>query len=178
MILRPSYLHNGISYTGKMSSLYWIRALWSKNALLHHWYLLAKNGRVSVYLFIFSVCFVSKLSIIVTFYRVDIFVNIYIYTHASLIDVILGMILISWDKENLMFLQGPLLLTENNQHRAWIINLHLHNTMAYDNSSMPCLQQQCSSLVKQTADELWHGWVITFLNKLWDVITYPCLILG
>ena len=26
-ILRPSYLHNGISYTGKMASLYWIRAL-------------------------------------------------------------------------------------------------------------------------------------------------------
>ena len=26
-ILRPSYLHNGISYTGKMTSLYWIRAL-------------------------------------------------------------------------------------------------------------------------------------------------------
>ena len=25
-ILRPSYLHNGISYTGKMSYLYWIRA--------------------------------------------------------------------------------------------------------------------------------------------------------
>ena len=25
-ILRSSYLHNGISYTGKMSSLYWIRA--------------------------------------------------------------------------------------------------------------------------------------------------------
>ena len=25
-ILRPSYLHNGIPYTGKMSSLYWIRA--------------------------------------------------------------------------------------------------------------------------------------------------------
>ena len=25
--LRPSYLHNGISYTGKTSSLYWIRAL-------------------------------------------------------------------------------------------------------------------------------------------------------
>ena len=24
MILRPSYLHNGISYTGKMTSLYWI----------------------------------------------------------------------------------------------------------------------------------------------------------
>ena len=31
-ILRPSYLHNGISYTGKKTSLYWIRALdpWSK----------------------------------------------------------------------------------------------------------------------------------------------------
>ena len=26
-VIRPSYLHNGISYTGKMSSLYWIRAL-------------------------------------------------------------------------------------------------------------------------------------------------------
>ena len=26
-ILRPSYLHNWISYTGKMASLYWIRAL-------------------------------------------------------------------------------------------------------------------------------------------------------
>ena len=26
-ILRPSYLHNGISYTGKMTFLYWIRAL-------------------------------------------------------------------------------------------------------------------------------------------------------
>ena len=26
-ILRPSYLHNGISYTGKMTSLYWIRTL-------------------------------------------------------------------------------------------------------------------------------------------------------
>ena len=26
-ILRPSYLHNRISYTGKMVSLYWIRAL-------------------------------------------------------------------------------------------------------------------------------------------------------
>ena len=26
-ILQPSYLHNGISYTGKMISLYWIRAL-------------------------------------------------------------------------------------------------------------------------------------------------------
>ena len=25
-ILRPSYLHNGISYTSKMTSLYWIRA--------------------------------------------------------------------------------------------------------------------------------------------------------
>ena len=26
MILWPSYLHNGISYTGKMTSLYWIKA--------------------------------------------------------------------------------------------------------------------------------------------------------
>ena len=27
-ILRPSHLHNGISYTGKMTFLYWIRALY------------------------------------------------------------------------------------------------------------------------------------------------------
>ena len=30
MILRPSYLHNGISYTGKTTSLYWIVALLPK----------------------------------------------------------------------------------------------------------------------------------------------------
>ena len=37
-ILRPSYLNTGISYTGKMTSLYWIRALdpitWSVNTHL------------------------------------------------------------------------------------------------------------------------------------------------
>ena len=31
-ILRPSYLHNGISYTGKMTSLYWIGAQIYHNA--------------------------------------------------------------------------------------------------------------------------------------------------
>ena len=35
-ILRPSYLHNGISYTGKTISLYWIRALGSISSGLHH----------------------------------------------------------------------------------------------------------------------------------------------
>ena len=33
-ILRPSYLHNGISYTGKTTSLYWIRA---QKVLWTHW---------------------------------------------------------------------------------------------------------------------------------------------
>ena len=33
-ILRPSYLHNGISYTGKMTSLYWIRTLGNDSSLL------------------------------------------------------------------------------------------------------------------------------------------------
>ena len=33
-ILRPSYLHNGISYTGKTTSLYWIRALESWSPLI------------------------------------------------------------------------------------------------------------------------------------------------
>ena len=37
-ILRPSYLHNGISYTGKMTSLYWIRALISYGHCLFNGY--------------------------------------------------------------------------------------------------------------------------------------------
>ena len=34
-ILRPSYLHNGISYTGKTTSLYWIGALVSLDILAY-----------------------------------------------------------------------------------------------------------------------------------------------
>ena len=34
-ILRPSYLHNGISYTGKTASLYWIRALTPYSRAIH-----------------------------------------------------------------------------------------------------------------------------------------------
>ena len=34
-ILRPSYLHNGISYTGKKTSLYWIVAQWVSWWLLY-----------------------------------------------------------------------------------------------------------------------------------------------
>ena len=34
-VVRSSYLHNGISYTGKMTSLYWIRALDEKTPLFH-----------------------------------------------------------------------------------------------------------------------------------------------
>ena len=36
-ILRPSYLHNGISYTGKMIYLYWIGAqviIWTNDGLV------------------------------------------------------------------------------------------------------------------------------------------------
>ena len=39
-VVRSSYLHNGISYTGKMSSLYWIRALLLSVAFrisMSHW---------------------------------------------------------------------------------------------------------------------------------------------
>ena len=39
-IVRSSYLHNGISYTGKMSSLYWIGAqlsIYPCPPALHHW---------------------------------------------------------------------------------------------------------------------------------------------
>ena len=35
MILRPSYLQNGISYTGKMTSLYWIGALGARITIFH-----------------------------------------------------------------------------------------------------------------------------------------------
>ena len=40
-ILRPSYLHNGISYTGKMTSLYWIGAqVMTSQSVTHYilWY--------------------------------------------------------------------------------------------------------------------------------------------
>ena len=36
-ILRPSYLHNGISYTGKTTSLYWIRALDAYAKQMNNW---------------------------------------------------------------------------------------------------------------------------------------------
>ena len=37
MVVRLSYLHNGISYTGKMSSLYWIGALAAiRQSILYH----------------------------------------------------------------------------------------------------------------------------------------------
>ena len=36
-ILRPSYLHNGISYTGKITSLYWIRAQVLSNTIIASW---------------------------------------------------------------------------------------------------------------------------------------------
>ena len=40
-ILRPSYLHNGISYTGKTRSLYWIGALVSSTAICTHVFIMA-----------------------------------------------------------------------------------------------------------------------------------------
>ena len=50
-VVRSSYLHNGISYTGKMSSLYWIRALYlifklykDVNPCTIHQYLAAVNN--------------------------------------------------------------------------------------------------------------------------------------
>ena len=36
-VVRSSYLHSGISYIGKMSSLYWIRALLSTACILSCW---------------------------------------------------------------------------------------------------------------------------------------------
>ena len=35
-VVRSSYLHNGISYTGKMSSLYWIRAQVASGLVMAH----------------------------------------------------------------------------------------------------------------------------------------------
>ena len=39
MILRPSYLHNGISYTGKLTSLHWIRALVCIYLMIKVWFI-------------------------------------------------------------------------------------------------------------------------------------------
>ena len=61
-ILRPSYLHNGISYTGKTTSLYWIRVLVIRLSLvasvaLGRWYvcpcaievILNRKGKINHY---------------------------------------------------------------------------------------------------------------------------------
>ena len=45
-ILRPSYLHNGISYTGKTTSLYWIRAQIIQ--LTHEWQLIYQSLSISI----------------------------------------------------------------------------------------------------------------------------------
>ena len=47
-ILRPSYLHNGISYTGKTTSLFWIRA--QVSPMLAPWTLLSGYS-ASIFLF-------------------------------------------------------------------------------------------------------------------------------
>ena len=47
-ILRPSYLHNGISYTGKMTYLYWIRAQMSVVSLAAATLRWRHNGHDSV----------------------------------------------------------------------------------------------------------------------------------
>ena len=52
-ILRPSYLHNGISFTGKMASLYWMWAL----GLLANWVLIAL---VLDFLFWYCIALVAK----------------------------------------------------------------------------------------------------------------------
>ena len=44
-ILRPSYLQNGISYTGKMTSLYWIRAQNETKPADATWQLLTESLR-------------------------------------------------------------------------------------------------------------------------------------
>ena len=45
-ILRPSYLHNGISYTGKMIFLYWIRAQVLLTVLILSQFWLSKTGQI------------------------------------------------------------------------------------------------------------------------------------
>ena len=48
-ILRPSYLHNGISYTGKTTSLHWVRALviWCLRLPRFESYIPAEEGNLS-----------------------------------------------------------------------------------------------------------------------------------
>ena len=57
-ILRPSYLHNGISYTGKTTSLYWIGAqgtshciIWISNGRVY-WRILWSNGYMTPHIFV------------------------------------------------------------------------------------------------------------------------------
>ena len=63
-VVRSSYLHNGISYTGKMSSLYWIRALTVVTQAYEKWYL--TNWIFVLFMAIFMVCSVTNFHFIWT----------------------------------------------------------------------------------------------------------------
>ena len=57
MILRPSYLHNGISYTG-MTSLYWIRALDpNKNWIMIH----INDDPASWHIYIYAYVYITEM---------------------------------------------------------------------------------------------------------------------
>ena len=60
-ILRPSYLHNGISYTGKMTSLYWITAQVSTELKSKEVLYCSKSNYVLVFATIFCTWHNSKL---------------------------------------------------------------------------------------------------------------------
>ena len=51
-VVRSSYLHNGISYTGEMSSLYWIRAQSRNRQHWLLWFLLMSRGSASTTVFV------------------------------------------------------------------------------------------------------------------------------
>ena len=59
-VVRSSYLHNGISYTGKMSSLYWIRALKGS-----HWLsvISVKNAKMWNFDVFVFVCLISQVKL-------------------------------------------------------------------------------------------------------------------
>ena len=60
-VVRSSYLHNGTSYTGKMSSLYWIGALFNYIRQIHVFNSAFTAGTFMYFLFTKSVKHIAKL---------------------------------------------------------------------------------------------------------------------
>ena len=104
-ILRPSYLHNGISYTGKMTSLYWIRAL-----IFRHkpWHLRQVDWDFLDWCYVMQICNILHFK-----KRINIFLKFHEIIH---VDIFYCVMSIPCYKSHSM---EPINTTKNDRHFAF-----------------------------------------------------------